>query len=89
MSASVSPVFYSMLSTVRSSQHYRGLVLALGPFRRIRTKNAIHTMKAMMLVITSIDYPRHPVLGQYALEAQQSNIPFIVTGDTKNSTNMV
>jgi hypothetical protein len=41
-------------------------------------------MKKTALVITSIANDVHPVLKQYALEAAQNNIPFIVIGDTKS-----
>lgn len=41
-------------------------------------------MKKTALVITSIANDTHPVLTQYAVEAAQNNIPFIVIGDTKS-----
>lgn len=41
-------------------------------------------MKKTALVITSIANDLHPVLNQYAIEAAQRNIPFIVIGDTKS-----
>lgn len=41
-------------------------------------------MKNTFLVITSIADQHHPVLKQYAEEAAQNDIPFIVIGDTKS-----
>lgn len=41
-------------------------------------------MARTVLVITSIADDQHPVLNQYALEANRNQIPFIVIGDTKS-----
>lgn len=41
-------------------------------------------MKNTALVITSIANDQHPVLKQYAIEAKQNEVSFIVIGDTKS-----
>jgi len=41
-------------------------------------------MKNTALVITSIANDQHPVLKQYAVEAKQNDVSFIVIGDTKS-----
>lgn len=44
-------------------------------------------MENVFLVITSIASQSHPVLNQFAKEASEYNVPFIMIGDTKSPSN--